>query len=164
MAYGQPLSDKAGLSEFNGLDGVDLLARMIYAEARGESLEGKRGCAHVANNRKKLNNKEFGGGTFAGVLLKSGAFAGMTTAEARKPDVTSQAWKDSLNIASNISSVDNPIGTCLFFVTNSLYAANTVPENDQEMYTFDGNTYIIVIEKKVIGGHTFFRIGDHKES
>lgn len=44
---GACLSDKTGLSEFDGLTSTDLLARLIYAEASGESLEGKRGVAHV---------------------------------------------------------------------------------------------------------------------
>ena len=48
--YGEPLENKGSstwdLSEFEGRDSVDLLARLIYSEAEGESNEGKRGVAH----------------------------------------------------------------------------------------------------------------------
>lgn len=160
--YGEPLSDLTGLTEFEGRDSVDLLARMIYSEARGESLEGKRGCAHVANNRKKKNTTEFGGGTFAGVLLKSGQFAGMTTASARQPDLTSSAWTDSLSVAANMATMANPIGTCLWFVTNTYYSSHTRTSNGTEQYSFDGgSTYTDVVEKKVIGNHTFFRVSGY---
>lgn len=160
--YGEPLanigSDPWDLTEFIGRDSVDLLARMVYAEARGESVEGKRGCAHVAKNRKAKNLSEFGGNTYEGVLLKKYQFEGMTTESARKPDLSSQAWQDSLNIAMNMSTTPNPIGNCLWFVTNSYYATRVSYKDGVEYYTFPGSTARKVVEKKVIGNHTFFRV------
>jgi spore germination cell wall hydrolase CwlJ-like protein len=55
--YGEPLENKSGLSEFEGRGSVDLLARMIYSEARGESWAGKQGVAHVTKNRKAKASK-----------------------------------------------------------------------------------------------------------
>lgn len=49
LPYGKALSSS---DELKNLSNIDLLARMIYGEARGESLEGMRGVAHVAYNRK----------------------------------------------------------------------------------------------------------------
>ena len=41
-AAGTCLTDKTGLTEFNDLGNVDVVARLIYSEAMGESLNGKR--------------------------------------------------------------------------------------------------------------------------
>ncbi len=67
MKYGEALNSK---DELKGRDGVDLLARMIYAGARGESSEGKCGVAFVAKNRKDHATKaaEFGGTTWEGAF------------------------------------------------------------------------------------------------
>lgn len=160
--YGEPLenigSSAWDLSEFKGRDSVDLLARMIYSESRGESSEGKRGCAHVAKNRKAKNSSEFGKNTYEGVLLKKYQFVGMTTKSAREPNLDSSAWKECLKIASNMSTTKNPIGKCLWFVTNSHFSSNSRNEDGKEEYTFDGKNYREVVEKVVIGNHTFFRV------
>lgn len=158
--YGEPLQDLPGLTEFSGRDSVDLLARMIYSEARGESWAGKQGVAFVASNRKARNSSEFGGGTYEGVILCPGQFEGMTTLSAREPDTASVAWSDSLYIASNMSTQNNPIGTCLWFVTNTYYNANSRIYYGQEQYTF-GGSYIDVVEKVVIGNQTFFRVAGY---
>lgn len=156
MGYGDPLNSS---SELHGRNSIDLLARMIYGEAEGESEKGKRGCAFVAKNRKQRNSSEFGGSTWEGVLFKG--FSGFTSSRALKPDINSQAWKDSLNIAQNLSSKTNPIGNCLFFNTNSLYARKTRTSNGKEQYTFNGNDYRNVTEKHVIGNHTFFLVSGY---
>ncbi len=158
--YGEPLSNLSGLSEFYGRDSVDLLARMIYSEARSEAWVGKQGVAHVAKNRRAKNLAEFGGGTYEGVLLHPGAFDGMTTLAARQPDLTSEAWNNSLYIAGHMGTQYNPIGTCLWFRTNSSYNANSRIYNGQEQYTF-GSGWKNVVEKYVIGGHTFFRVAGY---
>ncbi|SHK59385.1 cell wall hydrolase [Tepidibacter formicigenes] len=111
--YGEPLPDKSGLSEFEGRDSVDLLARMIYSEARGESWKGKQAVAHVAKNRKEKPYKF--GDTYEEVLLSPRQFAGMAEKAAREPDTNSQSWNDSLYIAQHIDSQDNPIGGRLYF-------------------------------------------------
>lgn len=114
--YGEPLenigTDKWDFTEFKGRDSVDLLARMIYSEARGENWEGKQGVAHVAKNRKADGSW---GNTYESVLLARGQFAGMTTKSAREPDLSSQAWKNCLYIAMNMATQYNPIGNRLYF-------------------------------------------------
>ncbi len=161
MEYGEALNSK---DDLKGRDGVDLLARMIYAEARGESSEGKRGVAFVAQNRKDHATKaaEFGGTTWEGVLLKSGQFA-MTGTAALKPDTSSQAWADCLDIAQNLGDKTNPIGACLWFCTNKTFGNKTKTENGVEKYCFGNPTssnavFKEIVEKCVIGNHTFFRV------
>ncbi|WP_006522808.1 cell wall hydrolase [Desulfoscipio gibsoniae] len=153
---GACLPDKSGLSEFNGLDSVDLLARLIYSEAEGESLTGKRGVYWVVVNRKAKNSSEFGGNTVAGVVLKDGAFVGMTTSKARCPNTNSGEWSDSLSVAKNGGT--NPIRKCLWFNTNDLYNKRVIKKADgYYYYTFDGGrTYKKVTDREVIGNHTFF--------
>ncbi len=160
--YGEPLEDLTGLTEFAGRDSVDLLARMVYSESGNQTEKGKRGCAHVAKNRKAKNQTQFGGATYEGVILKQYQFAGMTTEHARKPDLTSDAWKDSLAVASTMSTNVNPIGGCLWFNTNTLYKNRIKTENSKEYYTFNGGTtYTEVTEKVVIGDHTFFNLSGY---
>lgn len=118
--YGEPLDDLSGLSEFEGRDSVDLLARMIYSEARNQNWECMQGVAHVAKNRKAssippFNNQD----TYEEVLL-SGDFNGMDTLSAREPVITgtspdAQAWNNALYIASHMDTQYNPIDNRLFF-------------------------------------------------
>lgn len=159
MAAGSCLTNATGLTEFDGLDSVDLMARLIYSEASTQSNEGKRGVYYTVVNRKAKNSTEFGGNTVAGVVLKANQFSGMTTNNARCPDTSSTAWADSLSVAS--SGGTNPIGTCLWFNTNTLFANRTKTVNKVEQYTFDGTNYRDVVEKKVIGDHTFFRVSGY---
>lgn len=164
MAYGDPITNYNrnnlwDFSHFRSLPAVDNMARMIYSEARGESLEGKRGCYHVVLNRVAQNLSEFGGSTINGVILHSGQFSGMTTASARQPNRSTQAWTDSLNVALN--GGPNPIGGCLWFNTNALYSNRTRIRNGKEEYSFNGSTYREVVEKRVIGNHTFFRVSGY---
>lgn len=131
--YGEPLENLAGLTEFEGRDSVDLLARMIYSEARGEEWVGKQGVAHVAKNRKADG---YWGDTYESVLLYENQFAGMTTLSAREPDLTSPEWSDSLYIASNVNSQSNPIGNRLYF----LKTTSTLPSGAYNVMTI-GNHY-----------------------
>ncbi|MEK3993065.1 cell wall hydrolase [Robertmurraya sp. FSL R5-0851] len=161
-AAGSCLSDQTGLSEFNGLTSTDLLARLIYAEAYSESLTGKKGVGFVVKNRIAKNLSEFGGNTYSGVILKPGSFAGMTTSLARCPSTTSTAWLDSLSVASNINTATNPVGKTLWFNTNSVYTSRTYQFPTYVGYTFNGGaSYSQVVEKYVIGGHTFFRVSGY---
>ncbi len=153
MGYGDALSST---DDLKGRDSVNLLARMIYSEAGNQTEEGKHGCAFVAKNRKDKNLSEFGGNTWEGVLLKANQFVGMTTDDALKPDTSSTAWKESLDIAKNLSSKTNPIHKCLWFNTNKLYGNQSKMEGNVEYYRFGSGSYNEVTDKKVIGNHTFF--------
>lgn len=152
MEYGEALNSS---DDLKGRDSVDLLARMIYAEAQGESFEGKCGVAFVAQNRKDhpKKAKEFGGTTWEAVLLSPNQFS-----VALKPNTKSQAWADCLDIAQNLSDKTNPIGSCLWFNANDVYAKRSQTVNGVEQYAFSKGKYKDVVEKCVIGGHTFFRI------
>ncbi|MFE6074703.1 cell wall hydrolase [Paenibacillus sp. NPDC057886] len=100
------------------------------------------GVAWVMSNRVDKNLSEFGGNTYKGVILKTNAFEGMTSSNARQPNTSSTAWSDSIEQALASSRLSNPIGTCLWFVTNTYFGA--------------GNKKIV--EKKVLGDHTFYRV------
>jgi spore germination cell wall hydrolase CwlJ-like protein len=157
MAWGDPVQDLTGLTEFDPLDDGDVVARCIYSEARGESQKGKAGVVWVISNRVSKNLSEFGGNSYKKVVLKKNQFDGMTKAAARQPDVTSQAWKDCVSEALASTRSQNPIGKCLWFVGNSYYANNVVKSGGNEYWNFgSGNKKIV--EKVVIGNHTFFRI------
>lgn len=157
MAWGDPIQDKADLTEFDPLDPVDTLARLIYSEARGESQTGKAGVVWVVSNRVDKNRIEFGGNTYKGVCLRQGAFDGMKTLAARQPDTSSQAWKDCIKEALAESRSSNPIGKCLWFVTNTLFSSKVKKINGSEYWNF-GTGDKKLVEKVVIGNHTFFRV------
>ncbi|GAA0353065.1 cell wall hydrolase [Bacillus horti] len=164
MAYGDPIrnhnpNNPWNLNHFRSLPAADNMARMIYSEARGETLEGKRGCYHVVLNRIAVNLAEFGGNTINGTILHPYQFTGMTTLSAREPNRSTQAWTDSLDVALNGGA--NPIGSCLWFNTNALYNNRSRIRNGREEYSFNGLTYREVVEKRVLGNHTFFRVSGY---
>ena len=157
MVYGEKIT----ASEMSGRTGLDLLARMIYVEAEGESEMGKRGVACVARNRKDhASSSEFGGTTYKEVILHPNQFSTVGTSRFLAPDLNSTAWSDSLEIALNMDEVVNPISACLWFNTNSLYNNRSRVVNGQEQYTFSTTNpnYKDVVEKHVLGNHTFFRL------
>lgn len=144
-------NDLANLSE------VDVVARCIYSEAAGESLTGKRGVAGVIRNRKNKNSSEFGGGTYKDVVLHSGAFSGMTGSMALCPNTTASAWTQCVEIAQTIDTVSNPVGNCLWFFTNELYATRVYTENGDKKIDFGAGGRVIT-DEIVIDGHTFFLV------
>lgn len=153
---GQPVSNQTGLQEFTDMPEEYILARTIYSEAMGESYTGKVAIYHIAMNRLRKNLSEFGRPTLKDVLLKTpGGFDGLTTSYARTPDVTSQAWKDSCDIA--MTGGTNPIGNCLWYNTNTVFTSNTYTSGGYTYYRF-GTSSKKIIEKVVIGKHTFFRV------
>lgn len=154
---GQAVSDT---SELSGLSELDLIARCIYAEARGESDVGRRGVACVIRNRKARGTTEFGGNTYSGVVLKSSAFSGMTSSSVLAPDTTSNAWTECVNIAKNIDTIANPIGTCLWFNTNSRYSQHSYTTDGVEYFSFSSGAREVV-EKYIIGNHTFFKVAGY---
>lgn len=161
MAYGEPLNSP---DEYEGLFDLDLVTRMVYAEARGESDEGKAGCAYVVKNRKDKNLTEFGGTDWGDIVTHPGQFAGMLTESALKPDTSSDAWTKSLQAARDVvrgfEKIANPIGTCLWFNSNTYYQSVIVTRDNKEYYNF-GAGEREVVEKVVIGNHTFFRVSGY---
>jgi len=152
MAYGDPISK----SDLKNRTATDLLARTIYGEAEGESEEGKRGVAWVVRNRVAYDGEW--GSTYKDAILKGG-FVGLSSSRGLSPDTSSDAWKVSLSIAKGIkdaSTDDNPIGTCLWFNTNTYY--NSVTKKNGGKYSFGGSKAYKVVEKVVIENHTFFRV------
>lgn len=163
---GACLADKTGLTEFDNLQNTDLIARLIFAEARGESMTGKRAVARITVNRS-LHEKaesEFGGTTPKRVILNTvGGFVGMKKLDARCPDLTSQEWKDSLQAANDFWDYPNPIGNCLWFNTVDVFAELSRPSSSGGYeYRFpDKSYYQKLIETKTIGKHTFFRVSGY---
>lgn len=157
MAWGDPVSDLPGLSEFDSLDVVDVVTRCIYAEARGESQEGKAGVVWVISNRVDKNLSEFGGDSYKSVVLKPSQFEGMTQLAARQPDNTSTAWDNCLSETLAATRSPNPIGTCLWFVTNAYFTNHVINSGVTQYWNFGAGNKKIV-EKVVIGNHTFFRV------
>jgi spore germination cell wall hydrolase CwlJ-like protein len=125
MTYGEKIT----ADELSSRTGLDLLARVIY----GESEMGKRAVAHVINNRALHSNTTlFGGPTYKGVILKENQFSSMQSSRVLEPDISSQAWKDCLDIALNMDTAVNPILTCLWFVTNNYYKNHSSTKNGVE--------------------------------
>jgi hypothetical protein len=159
--YGDKFTNQSELNEFSGQEDVDLLARLIYSEARGESVEGWQAVGHIVRNRKMRNAGEFGGGTYSGVILKSGQFIGMTTQSAREPDTSSIAWNDILYIALTIDNQRNPIDNALWFWTNTLFDSNTRTTSRGQFQLYFVGKWQDVTYKKVIGNHTFFLVNGY---
>ena len=154
--YGDKLTDK---SQFEECSDEDLLARLIYSEAEGECKEGKIGCAFVIKNRITVNLNEFGGNTYKGVILHPSQFAGMNRPEALAPNLKSQAWKDSLDIALNLNRTRNPIKNCLWFNSTKYYKTRLKHGTKKDEYKFVGtNIYRVVDTKVTIGNQTFFHV------
>ena len=87
---------------------VDLLARLIHAEAVGESYAGKLAVANVVLNRTK--NKEFPD-TIRGVIYESGQFSPVSNGMINNP-----ADNDSIRAAKEAISIGgNPGGNLYFF-------------------------------------------------
>jgi len=148
MAYGEELTST---DELYDIDNVDLLARLIYSEAESETEEGKRGVAFVASNRKETSGFP---NTYKEVILQKGQFDGIWTKRALKPDTSSQAWKDSLDIASNMATKKNPIGTRTYFQReDSLKTLDKSGTNG----TYKGtNSWTSFSDGKIIGAHIFY--------
>lgn len=58
---------------------VDIMARLIYSEARGESTDGQVGVRKVLDNRYShpKRDSEFGGDTYKEIMLKPYTFEGL---------------------------------------------------------------------------------------
>ena len=110
-----------------------LLARLVYAEARGESYKGKVAVAAVALNR--VSSASFPN-TISGVIYQTGAFESVSNGAINlAPD------NDSLRAAKEAMNGWDPTGGCLYF-----YNARTVSS---------GSWILSRTVKTVIGNHSF---------
>ena len=110
-----------------------LLARLVYAEARGESYKGKVAVAAVALNR--VSSAAFPN-TISGVIYQKGAFESVSNGSINlSPD------SDSLRAAKEAMNGWDPTGGCLYF-----YNARTVST---------GSWILSRTVKTVIGNHSF---------
>lgn len=108
---------------------IALLARVIFAEAAGETLEGKRAVAWVVRNRVKISprrRREFGSMYgWDGVILRHGAFVGVQDELWWKlEDIDSlnlqeqEALKECIEIAEEVyegRGIDPTEGAVFFF-------------------------------------------------
>lgn len=110
-----------------------LLARLIYAEARGESYKGKVAVGAVVLNR--VRSSQFPN-TLSGVIYQKNAFESVTNGS-----INNQADSSCLRAAKEAMNGWDPTGGCLYF-----YNAATVSSNSW----IHSRTV-----KTVIGRHSF---------
>ncbi|OXA39491.1 spore cortex-lytic enzyme [Folsomia candida] len=85
----------------------DVLAKTIYAEARGEPDEGQRAVAHVIKNRAAKNRDYWGGSSVKGVCLKDKQFEcwnGRSDIDINEP----HAYQKAQRIADEVLSSRDP--------------------------------------------------------
>ena len=89
-------SSSSSSSSSNNLSNVNLLARVVYGEARGEPYTGQVAVAAVVLNRVKSSKFP---NTIAGVVYQSGAFDAVADGQVNMtPDATAKkAAQDALN-------------------------------------------------------------------
>lgn len=159
MAIGEPLTSK---SQLYGRDSVDLLARTLYGETRGDSTS-RVGVAHVIQNRK--NNKTYNEfknlNTIEAVVLAPYAFSCFNAndpnlAHCLKPDTSSSVWKNIVNLASNLNGFSNPIASKCFYNTNKRFTELSYTQNGKLYYKFPGGGTVEIHSKISIGEHMFF--------
>ncbi|MBP2113886.1 MULTISPECIES: cell wall hydrolase [Paenibacillus] len=159
MAIGDPLTSK---SQLYGRDSVDLLARTLWGETRGDS-DSRVSVAYVINNRK--NNTTYGEfknlNTIEAVVLKPFAFSCFNEGnpnlpECLAPNRSSAVWTNIVNLASNLGNYTNEIGSKCFYSTNTRFAELSYTSGGKLYYSFPGGGTVQVSSKVVVGKHTFF--------
>lgn len=84
------------------MDGKDIFAKTIWAEARGESLEGQKEVARVIRERAAQNKSYWGGSKIEDVCRKPNQFScwnGVTDIDVSKDErsyLQIRSWSDSL--------------------------------------------------------------------
>lgn len=149
MSYGEPISR----NELWSIDETDLLARTIYGEAAGESYRGKVAVAMVIKNRANVGFR--GETTIRGVILDEGQFDCINHELMLQPDLSSSAWGDSLQIAIDLDTRDNPIGNRLYYATVDSFTNVHIDENTQMLAGF-GPTGAPFYDGIQIDNHIFF--------
>lgn len=137
--------------DLRNLDETDLMVRVVAAEAESESLEGKKGVAHVITNRLKHPNKRlFDGYDIKSVILKPDAFESIKRLKnkvlnPRKyiPKKALEAAAEAVNAVYFGGEEDNTGGATYFH-----------PVNFKSKY----DPYWI--KTKTIGNHNFYKDKD----
>jgi len=129
----------------SGMSEKDVFAKTIYAEARGEPLEGQKWVAWVIKNRARYNREYWGGNTIKGVCLKPGQFEcwnGVTDIPINEPSVYSTIQQWSAQILAAPASQD-PTGGADHY-------------NNPDKEGFPAWTFNCVKLRK-IGNHQFYK-------
>lgn len=103
-----------------------ILARLVFGEARNQSVEAMRGVAWVVKNRLLANRSDWGN-TYHSVILTPNQFSVMNPEDVNFPiltdplntesQITKDAWKRAYEVAQEVikESVDDPTEGALFF-------------------------------------------------
>jgi len=103
-----------------------ILARLVFGEARNQSVEAMKGVAWVVKNRLMANRSDWGN-TYHLVILPPDQFSAMNPEDDNFPilidplntesQVTKDAWKKAYEVAREVinGSVDDPTEGALFF-------------------------------------------------
>jgi spore germination cell wall hydrolase CwlJ-like protein len=147
-------------AKWTGNRDIDLLARVIFGEAAGESRLGKEAVGWVVRNRVEASpkhRKEFGSG-YEGVIMEPGSFAA----------VGDELWK----LADNIDSLDKENCEALkesIEIAESIYYGGILDPTDGAQFFFSGPIPPLfvaaikkgeIIETVQIGAHRFFKYKD----
>lgn len=166
--YELEVQDQVNLTEFYQLDGVDILARMIFAEARSEPREGRIAVAKIATNRINKNvSGFFHARNLKEVLLCKHGFDGLTTIYARNPMIERKiedivAWEECVDIAKNIRKLKNPIGDHLYFVNKETFDRYKVTVGEKINFRFnESEPFNEVISYKIIHKQVFFTLANN---
>lgn len=151
--FGMAVDDDYDLSK---LDNVDLLARLIYAEASTEQSVGQIAVGMVVRNRRFSDGFP---NTVTDVILQSGQFESVGNAQFRRPDTNSSAWNDCLYIAQHLDNYKNPIGSRTFFMAEGggrFKELNQINELQFTGETWDGGKFTDGIKVYYGSVHIFF--------
>ncbi|WP_458120876.1 cell wall hydrolase [Paenibacillus sp. Z6-24] len=161
MAIGAKLTSR---DQLYNISSVDLFARTLYGESRGDS-QSRVGVAYVVFNRK--NNRTIppfaSQSTIADVVLAKNAFSCFNPNDPNlsvvlAPNTNDAAWKNCVALASNLSNYSNPIGDKLYYTVTSLFTSLSYTENGKLYYRMPGTGTFQVSSKIALGAHTFFNI------
>lgn len=125
---------------------IDVVARTVYGEARGEPNLGKTAVAHVILNRVKHGG--WWGNTIQRVCLKKYQFS---------------CWlKDDPNLPKilAVDASDSVFGTCLSIAEDAILGRSCDPTNGADSYLVTGLKTAWtenLVPCAVIGNHSFYR-------
>lgn len=139
---------------------IALLARVIFAEAAGETLEGKRAVAWVVRNRVKISPRRRGefGSMYGwdGVILKRDAFVGVQDVLWWKlEDIDSlnlqeqEALKECIEVAEEVYE-----GSGIDFTDGAVFLFRGRPRERRMREAIDRKE---IIPTRKIGNHQFYK-------